>query len=59
MDELCLQRGAKISGRQRLAFTVVLQKSYAQNTEEAAMSRDIQCADASTSWCPEIYPYGL
>ena len=51
-----------MSGRQRLGFTVaslvlaiaalisiytvVLQKNYAQNTEEAAMSRDIQCADA-------------
>ena len=28
------------------AYTVILQRSYARNTEEAAMSRDIQCADA-------------
>ena len=28
------------------AYTAVLQKNYAKNTEEAAMSRDIQCADA-------------
>ena len=28
------------------AYTVILQRNYARNTEEAAMSRDIQCADA-------------